>query len=37
MGIQSAVYEALDREDKAEQAQLEQFEEWKKNQEKEKA
>ena len=33
-GIQSAVYEALDREDKAEQAQLEQFEEWKKNQEK---
>ena len=33
-GIQSAVYEALDREDKAEQAELEQFEEWKKNQEK---
>ena len=33
-GIQSAVYEALDREDKAEQAELQQFEEWKKNQEK---
>ncbi len=37
MGIQSAVYEALSREEQAEQAQLEQFEEWKKNQEKEKA
>ena len=37
MGIQSAVYEALDREDKAERADLEKFEEWKKNQEKEKA
>ena len=33
-GIQSAVFEALDREDKAEQAELQQFEEWKKNQEK---
>ena len=33
-GIQSAVYEALDREDKAEQAELQQFEEWNKNQEK---
>ena len=33
-GIQSAVYEAPDREDKAEQAELQQFEEWKKNQEK---
>ena len=33
-GIQSAVHEALDREDKAEQAELQQFEEWKKNQEK---
>ena len=33
-GIQSAVYEALDREDKAEQAELQEFEEWKKNQEK---
>ncbi len=37
MGIQSAVYEALSREEQAEQAELEQFEEWKKNQEKEKA
>ena len=37
MGIQSAVYEALSREEQAEQAKLEQFEEWKKNQEKEKA
>ena len=37
MGIQSAVYEALDREDKAERADLEKFEEWKKNQEEEKA
>ena len=33
-GIQSAVFEALDREDKAEQAELQKFEEWKKNQEK---
>ncbi len=33
-GIQSAVFEALDREDKAEQAELQEFEEWKKNQEK---
>ncbi len=37
MGIQSAVYEALSREEQAEQAELEQFEKWKKNQEKEKA
>ena len=37
MGIQSAVYEALSREEQAEQAELEKFEEWKKNQEKEKA
>jgi hypothetical protein len=37
MGIQSAVYEALDREDKAERAELEKFEEWKENQEEEKA
>ena len=29
-GIQSAVYEALDREDKAEQAEREAFEAWKK-------
>jgi len=29
-GIQSAVYEALDREDKAEQAEKEAFEAWKK-------
>jgi len=28
-GIQSAVYEALDREDKAEQAKLQEFEKWK--------
>ena len=33
-GIQSAVFEALDREDKAERAELRKFEEWKKNQEK---
>ena len=30
MGIQAAVHEALDREDKAEQAELKQFEDWKK-------
>ena len=29
-GIQSAVFEALDREDKAEQAEQEAFQEWKK-------
>ena len=29
-GIQSAVYEALDREDKAEQLEKEAFEAWKK-------
>lgn len=28
-GIQSAVYEALDREDKAEQQKLQEFEKWK--------
>lgn len=28
-GIQSAVFEALDREDKAEQAKLQEFEKWK--------
>ena len=37
MGIQSAVYEALSREEQAERAELEKFEEWKKNQEEEKA
>ena len=29
-GIQSAVFEALDREDKAEQAEMKLFEAWKK-------
>ena len=28
-GIQSAVFEALDREDKAEQQKLQEFEKWK--------
>ena len=28
-GIQSAVFEALDREDKAEQVKLQEFEKWK--------
>ena len=31
-GIQSAVFEALDREDKAEQAKLQEFEKWKESQ-----
>ena len=30
-GIQSAVFEALDREDKAEQEKLQEFENWKAN------
>jgi hypothetical protein len=33
MGIDSAVWEALDREDKAEQDQKNEFEEWKKTRE----
>tara|TARA_R100001015_G_C4536393_1_gene101448 strand:- start:279 stop:488 length:210 start_codon:yes stop_codon:yes gene_type:complete len=33
-GIQSAVFEALDREDKVEQAQMEEFLTWKKSGEK---
>jgi len=32
-GIQSAVYEALDREDKAEQLEKEAYEAWKKSNE----
>ena len=35
--VEAAVWEALDREDTAEKQKLEEFEEWKKNQEKEKA
>jgi hypothetical protein len=35
MGIQSAVYEAIDREEKADGAKLKEFEDWKKNQEQE--
>jgi len=35
MGIQSAVYEAIDREEKADDAKLKEFEDWKKNQEQE--
>jgi hypothetical protein len=31
MGIQSAVYEAIDREEKAEQLEKEAFEAWKKS------
>jgi len=33
MGIDSAVWEAISREDKAEQDQEKEFEEWKKNKE----
>ena len=33
MGIDSAVWEALDREDKAEQDQEKEFKDWKKNKE----
>jgi len=34
MGIQSAVFAALDNEDKAEQDREKEFEDWKKNKEK---
>ena len=33
-GLEGAVWEALDREDKAEQAEQESFQEWKNNQSK---
>ena len=36
MGIQSAVFAALDNEDKAEQDRKKEFEEWKKNNERKK-
>ena len=36
MGIQSAVYEAISREDDAENAKEKEFEDWKKSQEEEK-